>query len=156
MKQILVFSLAISGFALAESAIPASFTRERYDGTFAASPFALATPTPPPPILRDDPLKDLVVTGLGKLDDGREFVVVQRTGEGKSMRFDSNEPNRDGIAVKRVLWADTWSNSKVVLSHDGQEKVISFDPNPVPPRVPPPGPGRKNSPRPPGKPLLTL
>ena len=154
MKASLLLAVAISSSAFAESAIPSAHQRERYQETYASSPFALATPeekkeeAPP-----DDAFANLVVTGLGKLDDGRDFVIVRRTGEDTSMRFEGKEP-RDGYSVKEVKWSERWGQSSVVLSKGSKEGTVKFNENLTAPAPPvqtsggrPPGPG-KNTPPP--------
>src|SRR4051794_36973781 len=108
MKSILLVTCALTGCALAESAIPAAFSKDRYRETFSKSPFVFAAvelPAAPPP---EDHLKDLVVMGMGKLDDGRDFVIVQRSGDTRALRFEGVGQTRDGYGIKAVKWGDRW------------------------------------------------
>ena len=128
MKVFLLVTSALSGLALAESAIPSAFARERYQETLLASPFALATPEEKKVEEKpDSPLNNLVVAGMGKLDNGENFVIVQRIGDERSMRFEGNKPNADGIAVKQVKWAEKWRQSTVVMTHGSEEKAVEFN-----------------------------
>jgi hypothetical protein len=115
-----------------ESAIPTAFSKERYDDTTSRSPFVLATP--PEPTTEDvrGPLKDLVVTGIGKLDDGQPLVFVQRIGEDRSMKFTGNEPNDEGLSVKLVKWGERWSQTSIVMRHGSDEAEIKFKDKPEP------------------------
>jgi hypothetical protein len=133
MKAVLVLTCALSTIALGESAIPSAYNRERYEQTFSDSPFAVATPkeekVEEP---ANDPLSNLVVTGMGKLDDGRSFVIVQRVGDEGSMRFEGNEKNREGLSVKEVKWGEKWDKSIVVMSLEGRSKDVKFKENSAP------------------------
>ena len=133
MKVVFVLTCALSTIALGESAIPSAYNRERYEQTFSDSPFAVATPkeekVEEP---ANDPLSNLVVTGMGKLDDGRSFVIVQRVGDEGSMRFEGNEKNREGLSVKEVKWGEKWDKSIVVISHEGRSKDVRFKENSTP------------------------
>ena len=127
MKAFLLISCALSGFAFAESAIPSAFARERYQETFSTSPFALATPEPTKvEEVKDSPLNNLNVTGMGKLDDGRDFVIVQRMGEESSMRFEGLGKNKEGLGVKEVKWGDKWEKSVVKMTFGNEEREITF------------------------------
>jgi hypothetical protein len=145
MKAVFLITCAMSGYAVAESAIPAAYSRDRYQETFAASPFALATPKDDKPEeTKDSPLNNLVVTGMGKLDDGRDFVVVQRIGDEGSMRFEGTEKNKEGLAVKEVKWGDRWGQSKVLMTYQAEQREVKFKDNPPPQvaAVAPAQPGR--------------
>jgi hypothetical protein len=127
MKAVFVLTCALSTVALGESAIPSAYNRERYEQTFSDSPFAVATPKEEKiEEPANDPLSNLVVTGMGKLDDGRSFVIVQRVGDEGSMRFEGNEKNREGLSVKEVKWGEKWDKSIVVMSLEGRSKDIKF------------------------------
>src|SRR5215207_7023359 len=142
MKAFLLISCALSGVAIAESAIPSAFARERYQETFSASPFALATPdVKSTEEVKDSPLNNLVVTGMGKLDDGRDFVIVQRVGEEGSMRFEGLGKNKEGLAVKQVKWGEKWGQSTVMMAYENEQKEIRFKENSSPAVAAPPGPG---------------
>lgn len=150
MKAVFVLTCAFSCIALGESAIPAAYNRDRYEQTFSDSPFATATPkeekVEEP---ANDPLSNLVVTGMGKLDDGRSFVIVQRVGDEGSMRFEGTEKNREGLAVKEVKWGEDWKKSVVTMSFEGRSKTVNFKENSAPvAAVPPPQPGGGRGPNP--------
>jgi hypothetical protein len=115
-----------------ESAIPTAFGKERYDDTTSQSPFVLATPPEPEKEEAKGPLKDLVVTGIGKLDDGQPLVFVQRIGEDRSMKFTGNEPNDEGLSVKLVKWGENWSKTSIVMRHGSDEAEIKFKDKPEP------------------------
>lgn len=140
MKALILLPLALSASSFAETTIPSAFQRDRYQETYLSSPFALATPPPAaeaPP--EQDEFANLVVTGIGKLDDGQTFVVIRRNGEETSMRFEGAEPSRDGYSVKDVLLADRWGDSAVVVSKGGKEGRVKFNENtaavvPTPPQ----------------------
>jgi hypothetical protein len=140
MKALILLPIALSASALAESAIPSAFLRDRYQATYLASPFALATPPPAPEAPPEpDDFANLVVTGLGKLDDGRTFVVIRRNGEETSMRFEGSDAGSDGYSVKKVMLADRWGDSAVVLAKGGKDGRVKFNENasaiaPAPPK----------------------
>jgi hypothetical protein len=153
MKSLL-FACALSAIAFsrgtiarAESAIPAPYGAERYQQTFTNSPFALATPKEEKvEEVKDSPLNNLVVTGMGKLDDGRDFVIVQRIGDEGSMRFEGNAANREGLSVKQVKWGDSWSKSSVTMAHGSEQKEIKFKENAaIAAAVPSPQPGQRGA-----------
>jgi hypothetical protein len=112
--------------AAVESAIPTAFEKERYEETASQSPFVLATPVDDKPDEKTGPLKDLVVTGLGKLDDGQPLVFVQRIGDDRSMKFTGNLPNDDGLSVKLVKWGERWDKTSIVMRHGSDEAEIHF------------------------------
>ena len=151
MKAVIVLTCALSSLALGESAIPTAYAKDRYEQTFSDSPFATATPIEKKEEEpANDPLSNLVVTGMGKLDDGRSFVIVQRVGDEGSMRFEGNEKNREGLSVKEVKWGEKWGQSVVVMSHEGRSKDVKFKENsaPVVAAVPPQaGGGRGGNPQ---------
>jgi hypothetical protein len=146
MKSILLTLMLSAGFVLAESSIPDPYPKERYTGTLSQSPFVLATrpenPAPPGP----GPLDNIVVTGIGRLDDGRAYVVVQRLGDERSMTFIGSEPNEKGIWVKEVKWADRWPNSSLIMKCGSVEKVVKFNEKTVPLKAP--VPPKNNGPKP--------
>ena len=132
MKAALILSAAVVCTAVAETAIPVAFDRARYEETLSQSPFALAQVLPPPPgPSTPSKLDTLVVTGLGKLDDGRTYVVLQQPGDPLSIRLEGSE-SVDGLSVKQVKWADDWHHSTVVVTDGTKEKSIEFNKNPVP------------------------
>src|SRR2546428_13960219 len=108
MKISLLLTFALSASALAESAIPKPFGKERYDETYAKSPFALATPVEKAPEPPDNEFANLVVTGIGKLEDGRSYVIVHKVGDDTDMRFEGDAQNHDGYAVKEVKQGEKW------------------------------------------------
>ena len=137
MKTALIISAVAVSAAAAETAIPVAFDRERYEESLSQSPFALAAiqtdPTPPPP---PSPLDTLVVTGLGKLDDGRTYVVLQQPGESLTTRLEGSE-SVNGLLVKQVKWADDWRHSTVTVTDGTKEKTLEFNKNSAP-KVPRP------------------
>lgn len=148
MKAVLLLSIAFSASAFAEGAIPTAFQRDRYQETYTTSPFALATPKEEKvEEVKDDEFANLVVTGIGKLDDGRNFVVVRRNGEDTSMRFEGSDPNHDGYSVKEVKLAERWGQSSVVLAKGGKQGTVKFNENASASAPPPQNPGGM---RPPG------
>ena len=129
MKALLLLtSVSFPVLALGDSAIPAPFEAARYEETLTNSPFVLATP-PAEPEKVEEP-HNLVVTGMGKLDDGRDYVLIQKLGEERSMRFEGNAP-MNGYSVKKVNWADKWTQSTVVVKPDsGEEITVKFKEQP--------------------------
>lgn len=131
MKTALILSV-LACKAIAESPIPVAFDRSRYEESLSQSPFGLAKvegPLPPPPGPR--PLDSLVVTGLGKLDDGRTYVVLQQPGDARSIRLEGDE-SVNGFTVKQVKWANEWKYSTVVVSDGEKEKPIEFNKSSTP------------------------
>jgi hypothetical protein len=157
MKFLILLALAATGAAaIAESAIPTAFEKERYEDTTSLSPFVLATPPVETVDEAKGPLKDLVVTGIGKLDDGQPLVFVQRMGEDRAMKFEGNAPNDEGLSVKLVKWGERWDKTSVVMRHNSEEAEIKFKDKPEPSagvaaggpviRQPPGAPGGNNPP----------
>jgi hypothetical protein len=141
MKSLLLLTfVTASSRLLAESAVlPEPFDRSRYQETLAKSPFVLATPPEPAKEEpKDSPLNNLVVTGMGKLDNGREFVLVQRIGDERAMKFEGNDPNGEGIRVKQVKWGERWDKSIVVMTYGTEEREVKFKENPAPVIAQPP------------------
>ena len=139
MKAAVLLSAALVCGASAEVVIPVAFEKIRYVETLSQSPFALEIPEPPRPGPEAPSLLDkLLVTGLGKLDDGRDYVVLQEQGAPLSIRLEGNQP-ANGLAVKRVNWGDKWRVSSVVVTDGTKEKSIVFNQSPTPPvKVTPP------------------
>ena len=132
MKTALVLSAAVVCTAAAETAIPVAFERSRYQETLSQSPFSIAQVVPAPAApSAPSPLDTLVVTGLGKLDDGRTYVVLQQPGDRLSIRLEGNE-SVNGLTVKEVKWADHWHYSTVVVTDGATEKPIVFNKNSAP------------------------
>lgn len=132
MKAILLAVFAVGASALAESAIPTGFGRERYQDTLTKSPFALATPVEKPVEEEKNPFDNLLVTGLGKLEDGRDIIWIQRLGEERSMRFEGNDPGPEGYVVKQVKWGERWSDTRVVMAQGDKQGEIKFKENSQP------------------------
>jgi len=156
MKSLTLLALILpAGFVLAESSIPEPYPKERYTDTLSQSPFVLATPPPDDKPDKNSPLDNIVLTGMGKTDDGRDYVIAQRIGDEGSMKFIGNEPNEQGISVKEVKWADKWSQSNVILKLGSEQKLVEFKKEAPPMIAPPPGanagrqPGMVNAPQPP-------
>ena len=149
MKSILLTLILSAGFVLAESSIPDPYPKERYTDTLAKSPFVLATPSENPVPPGPGPLDNIVVTGIGKLDDGRAYVVAQRIGDERSMTFIGSEPNEKGIWVKEVKLADRWPDSSLIMKCGSVEKVVKFNEKTVSLKAP--VPPKNNGPKPPGK-----
>ena len=150
MKSLTLLALILpAGLVLAESAIPEPYPKERYTDTLSQSPFVLATPVDDKEAKPASLLDNLILTGMGKVDDGRDYVIVQRIGDEGSMKFIGNEPNDQGISVKEVKWADRWNNSSAVLKYGSLQETVKFKDNPAPAvaMAPPPG---ANTGRPPG------
>jgi hypothetical protein len=143
MKIILLATCALITRAISEPAIPSAYGTDRYVETFAKSPFVFAVAEPVSTAPAADHLKDLVVTGLGKLDDGRDFVVVQRAGDSQSMRFEGVGQSHDGFGLEAVKWADRWSESRVIITYGAEKKELKFSEQAVP-RV---APGLPNGPK---------
>ena len=142
MKAAVYLSAALVCCASAEVAIPVPYEAERYVETLSKPPFALK-PLDPTPIEPETlgVLDRLVVTGLGKLDDGRDYVVLQEQGAPLSIRLEGNQPT-NGLVVKSVSWGDKWRVSSVMVSDGAKEKSIEFNQTtaprekPTPPKVP--------------------
>jgi hypothetical protein len=153
MKTTVLLSVIAPGMLCAETAIPAAFQKERYEETLATAPFAVEAVRLTAAGLREDSILDhLVLTGLGKTNDGRDFVILQQQGMPGSLRLEGNEPGPSGIAVKQVRWGDKWRSSAVVISDGTKEKALKFDENSAPRKSPPKtggngGPGKKPMPR---------
>ena len=148
MKSILLMVIFPAGMVLAEASIAEPYPKERYTGTLSKSPFVLETPPGKPPTPQSSPLDNLVITGMGKLDDERNYGIAQRVGDERSMKFIGDEPNEEGISVKEVKWANRWGDCYVVMKHGSEEKIVKFTKNSAP--LVPPGPPNKIGRKPPG------
>jgi hypothetical protein len=141
MKSILLMVILPAGMVLAEASIAEPYPKERYTDTLSRSPFVLETPPGKPPTPQPSPLDNIVITGMGKLDDERNYVIAQRVGDVRSMKFIDNEPNEEGISVKEVKWENRWSDCNVVMKHGSEEKIVKFTKNSAP--LVPPSPPNK-------------
>lgn len=118
--------LAVTGSATAEISLPAALDRARFKETMAKSPFILETKVvDEPKVEKVNPFKDLYIRGIGKAD-GKDFVLIQRLGEERSMRFFGGEEGEDSMLVKTVTIGATFRETKVVLEKGSETGEIGF------------------------------
>jgi hypothetical protein len=127
MKTLLsALLLTTAGLSSAGVILPKAPDRNRYAETLAASPFILETKvTEEKAVEKVSPFKDLFVRGIGKAD-GKDFVLVQRLGEERAMRFFGGEPGEDSIVVKSVKIGETFHDTKVTLEKGSETGEIGF------------------------------
>jgi len=125
MKSLLVL-LAVTVAARADDIIPKAFDKARYAETLGRSPFVLETkvveePKEPPKNI----FANLFLRGVGKAD-GKDYVLLQRLGEERSIRLLGTEPGDDGIAVKDVKIGNSFRETKVVLTAGMEIGEVGF------------------------------
>lgn len=125
MKPLAIL-LALSAVAGADDLLPQPLPKDRYADTIGKSPFVLETKTadaPAPP--EDNWGANLYLRGIGTAD-GKDYVLVQRLGEERPMRFIGNEPGPDELAVQSVRVGNTFRETKVVLKKGAKTTEIGF------------------------------
>ncbi|MEO6785420.1 MAG: hypothetical protein ABI318_04740 [Chthoniobacteraceae bacterium] len=135
---ILLAITAVAAASATDDIIPKAFSKDRYAETAKKSPFVLetkGTETGPPPV---NPFQNLYLRGVGKAD-GKDYVLVQRLGEERSMRFIGTEPGPDGLAVKTVRLGDNFRETEVVLEKGADTGVVKFKQDTI--NAPPPAAG---------------
>jgi hypothetical protein len=127
MKNLLAtFLLAATGAASAEITLPAALDRARFRETLEKSPFILETKvTDEPKVEKVNPFKDLYIRGIGKAD-GKDYVLIQRLGEERTMRFFGGEEGEDSMLVKAVTIGATFRETKVVLEKGSETGEVGF------------------------------
>ena len=145
MKPLGIF-LALSAVAGAEDLLPQPFSKDRYSETIARSPFVLETKSDAPAAEKINPFQNLFLRGIGKAD-GKDYVLIQRLGEERPMRFIGNEPSKepgaDELAVQSVRIGNTFRETRVVLKKGTEVGEIGFKEDTL--NAPPPaaaGPAR--------------
>jgi hypothetical protein len=155
MKSLILFlSLAATAGAVTtvtDDIIPVAFTTDRYAETKAKSPFVLETKTTEvAPADKKDPFAGLYLRGISK-EAGKDYVLIQRLGEERPMRFIGNEPGTDGMAVKSIVIGNTFRETKIILQSGTDTGEVKFKEDTSPPPPPqgmrPPGtPGQPSKP----------
>jgi len=106
---------------------PAAFSLDRYQGMIDRSPFAVASQGATPPSAPDAVgfAKDLVLTGVVRLNDGEYVTIASRD---QSQRFGlMRGETYNGITVASVEWSDAIGKTKVTLKRGSEYGVVSFD-----------------------------
>lgn len=125
MKTIVALSV-IAAIAQAENILPQAPEKSRYAETVARSPFVLETKAVEEPVVEQvNVFKDLYLRGVGKAE-GKDYVLVQRLGEEKPMRFLGSEPGEDGLLVKTVRVGNNFRETKVVMQKGAEIGEIGF------------------------------
>lgn len=107
---------------------PTAFSLDRYQGMIDRSPFAVASQgATPPPAAPDAPgfAKDLVLTGVVRLNDG-EYVTIASRDQSQRFSLTSGE-TYNGITVASVAWSDAVGKTKVTLKRGSEYGVVAFD-----------------------------
>ena len=146
MKPLAVLSLlAAAGIVRAEVEIfPTPFGKDRYAETLAKSPFVIETKVvEEPKVEKVNPFKDLYLRGIGKAD-GKDYVLIQRLGEDKAMRFFGNEleAGHDELLVKTVKIGSNFRETKVMMQKGMETGEIGFKEEAI--TAAPPAPPRPN------------
>ena len=131
---------AAAAAATADDIIPKAFAKDRYSETVKKSPFILETKTVEVGPVPDSILKNLYLRGVGKAD-GKDYVLIQRLGEERAMRFVGNEPGPDGLAVKTVRLGSNFRETKVVVQKGSETGEIGFKEDTI--SAPHPAPGAR-------------
>ncbi len=136
---LLVVLPAAASFAVTDDIIPKAFPKDRYADTVKNSPFRLETKVAETPAEQKvNPFQNLYLRGIGTAD-GKDYVLVQRLGEERPMRFIGNEPNTEGLAVKSVRRGNNFRETKVVLAKGGETGEVGFKEDTI--NAPPPAAG---------------
>jgi hypothetical protein len=142
MKSLIIF-LALTATAgavttVTDDIIPVAFTSDRYAETKAKSPFVLETKsTQEVAIPEDDPGKNLFLRGISK-EAGKDYILIQRLGEERPMRFIGNEPGPDEMSVKSIVIGNSFRETKAILQKGTKTFEVKFKEDNTPP-PPPPG-----------------
>ena len=124
MKPLAIF-LALSAVAGADDILPQALPKDRYDDTIGKSPFVLETKSDAPTTEKVNVFQNLYLRGIGKAD-GKDYVLIQRLGEERPMRFIGNEPGPDELAVQSVHIGNTFRETRVVLKKDTETGEVRF------------------------------
>lgn len=146
----LALLLALSAAAGADDILPQPLPKDRYSDTIAKSPFVLETkPVDAPAEVKVNPFQNLYLRGIGKAD-GKDYILVQRLGEERPMRFLGNEPGPDELSVQSVKIGESFRGTKVVLKKGTETGEIGFKEDTI--NVPPAAPaGASRGPAMPGQ-----
>lgn len=126
----LLLALAVGG---SEDLLPQALPKDRYAETMAKSPFVLETKAADAPAApEENPFANLYLRGISK-GDGKDYVLVQRLGEERPMRFIGNEPGPDELSVQSVRVGNTFRETTVVLKKGTETGEIKFKEDTTPP-----------------------
>lgn len=122
----LVLFLSLTAAVSTDDTIPQALPKARYAETLGKSPFVLETKsTDVAPVDKVNPFQNLYLRGIGKAD-GRDYVLIQRLGEERPMRFIGNEPGTDDLAVKSVRIGSNFRETRVVLQKGAETGEVGF------------------------------
>ena len=125
MKPLAIF-LALSAAAIAgDDILPQALPKNRYAETMGKSPFVLETKSDAPAAEKINPFQNLFLRGVGTAD-GKDYVLVQRLGEERPMRFIGNEPGADELTVQSVRIGNTFRDTRVTLKKGSETGEIGF------------------------------
>lgn len=152
IRKITTGLLAAGLIAQANGDIPRKAPLTRYTGLWTNSPF---TSKPPPPTGKkiDNPLEDFTLTGIAPVPGGYRITIVNKKNPGDKKII---EPGRSGdfqlVSVDRN--PEVSLGTTVVLSADGIQGTVSFEPELITPKSSPvtatPQPGQTAQQLPPG------
>jgi hypothetical protein len=152
MKSLILFlSLAATAGAattVTDDIIPVAFAKDRYAETKAKSPFVLETKsTEAAAVEKPNPFQGLYLRGISK-EAGKDYVLIQRLGEERPMRFIGNEPGPDGMSVKSIVIGNSFRETKIILQLGTDTGDVKFKED----TSPPPPPQGMRQPGTPGQP----
>ena len=147
MKTPAIF-LALCAAAGAEAILPQALPKDRYAETMGKSPFVLETKAAEPEAPAKNIFLNLYLRGVGKAD-GKDYVLVQRLGEERPMRFIGNEPGPDDFSVKSVRVGNNFRETKIVLQKGTETCEIGFKEDTI--NAPPAAAGQNRGPAMPGQ-----
>lgn len=137
MKPLIII-LTLAAAAGADEIIPVALQMDRYAETVGMSPFVLETKsTEVAPVVEADIFQHLFLRGIGKAD-GKDYVLIQRLGEERPMRFIGNDPGPDDIAVQSVVIGNTFRETRVVLKKGTKTGEVKFKEESLTSAAPPP------------------
>lgn len=109
--------------------LPEAVALARYQAMIEKSPFAPATP-PPPPVqveaAQPSFAETLYVTGVAKLGD-TDFVTISSRDQQNRFSLTPGQKNSDGIELASVEWTAEPGKTKVTLKKGTEFGVIGFD-----------------------------
>lgn len=148
MKPLAIL-LTLAATACADDLLPQIFPKDRYAGTIAKSPFVLETKAAEPEAPKVNPFQNLYLRGIGSAD-GKDYVIIQRLGEERSLKpFIASEPGDDGLVVKVVRHGNSFRETEVVLEKGADTGVVKFKEDTI--NMPPPAPNAGRGPAQPGQ-----
>ncbi len=150
MKRTLSILALLSAHAVAvESSVPAAFSGDRYEKMIEKSPFALATPVVPPPTPQASFAAHWYLTGVGRDEQGNDFITVANQDRSISFSLSGREVHPEtGVSLASVDWKEG-KKTTANIKKGTETAILEFDQTsaaPVIPQVPAQRPGAPGAP----------